>query len=255
MTKHFFIIGAQRCGTTWLSKTLDLHPEIVMATPISPEPKYFLQANDPLDDLEVYIQRFFPNVSDGLICGEKSTSYIEFESAASSICKLIPEAKIIVVLREPKSRAISNYQFSLDSGLEKRDINEAFINEEQTVASYKNPDLSVCPFAYLARGKYVNYLSKYLQYFPKNQIKVILFENLICNQSSYSSILNFLGVPKEDADLDHVVNQSCSRMPNLNHSTCEKLNSHFVETNRKLADMFDLDLTVWNTSDLNSRVV
>ena len=43
MTNHFFIVGAQRCGTTYLYNLLDEHPEIEMAKPVKPEPKFFMK--------------------------------------------------------------------------------------------------------------------------------------------------------------------------------------------------------------------
>ena len=61
MTEHFFIIGAQRSGTTYLYHLLDEHPEICMARPLRPEPKFFLKNELYARGLEYYETCYFPD--------------------------------------------------------------------------------------------------------------------------------------------------------------------------------------------------
>ena len=63
MTRHFFIAGAQRSGTTYLYRLLDEHPEIEMAKPERPEPKFFLLDELHARGLKFYENHFFPNDS------------------------------------------------------------------------------------------------------------------------------------------------------------------------------------------------
>jgi hypothetical protein len=89
MTEHFFIIGAQRTGTTYLYHLLAEHPEIEMAQPLKPEPKYFLIDSLFAQGLETYQTRYFSGKSGVWLRGEKSTSYIESEKAAERDIQLL----------------------------------------------------------------------------------------------------------------------------------------------------------------------
>src|SRR6266576_1930600 len=107
MHDHFVIVGAQRCGTTYLYRLLDEHPEIEMAKPLWPEPKFFLDDERYPLGLPYYESQFFSE-PETRVRGEKSTSYIESETAAQRIKATLPEAAVLVVLRDPVLRAISN---------------------------------------------------------------------------------------------------------------------------------------------------
>ncbi|MEZ8169576.1 sulfotransferase [Vibrio sp. 10N.222.54.F12] len=189
---QFFIVGAQRSSTTWLYKMLQQHPQIAMAEPVRPEPKHFL--GDEFDDNKhSYLSKYFSNVeSDILACGEKSTTYIESELAAQRISTMFPEAKIIMVLRNPVERALSNYHFSVSNGLESRGICDAILNREQ--APSLTSVLSTDPFDYLGRGLYKNYIDLYEKYFPKDSLLILSTENLTKHLLSLSRTYKFLGV-------------------------------------------------------------
>ena len=149
MIKHFFIAGAQRCGTTYLYTLLDEHPEIEMAKPFKPEPKFFLKDSLFSKGLSYYESHFFGSKPSAWLQGEKSTTYIESETAAKHIVHAFPDAKILIVLRNPIERAISNYWFSVNNGIETAPIEEAFINEEQRRLNYDHSRFSTSPFVYL----------------------------------------------------------------------------------------------------------
>ena len=103
ITDIFFIIGAQRGGTTYLYRVLDDHPEIYMAKPLKPEPKYFL-SQDCQKNLDSYEKKYFDDAPRGTkIFGEKSTSYYENTSVAKRIKTAYPKSKIILILRNTKT--------------------------------------------------------------------------------------------------------------------------------------------------------
>lgn len=187
---QFFIVGAQRSGTTYLYTVLDEHPEICMAKPLRPEPKYFL--NEKIDISE-YRQKFFKNCTKlTKIFGEKSTSYYENEEVAKRIKKYFPLAKIIFILANPVERAISNYKFSVENGLEKRSLREVFLEKKQKPKI--NINTSVDPFDYIGRGMYYKYLEKYLKYFPKEQVYVLIKEEFIGNITEIKTLYKYLEV-------------------------------------------------------------
>ncbi len=248
MNRHFFIIGAQRCGTTLLYRALDENPYIEMARPIKPEPKYFLNQSSSASEIDSYRSLYFKNTEKEVLCGEKSTSYIESRSAAENIRSVIPKAKIITLLRNPIERAISNYRFSVDNGVEQRDINDAFLNEEKYVSEYSKSNISVCPYTYLQRGRYVNFLKEYLSVFTHDQMMVIVLEDLLLNPGVYESLLSFLGVPPNQPNFGKPINSSISMIDELSDKTTNKLNTYFAETNKELSSLFNLDISSWKNS-------
>ena len=81
---HFFIIGAQRSGTTRLCQDLDSHPDISMALPHHPEPQWFLRQLS-WNDVHAYREKHFLNDPIVKWLGEKSTSYLERPETAKYI--------------------------------------------------------------------------------------------------------------------------------------------------------------------------
>ncbi len=126
MTERFFIVGGQRCGTTYLYHLLAGHPEIEMAVPVRPEPKFFLDDALYEKGLDHYERTFFAGKPGSKIKGEKSTSYLEYEKVAARISSAFPDASILVVVRNPVERAMSHWRFSTQNGVESVSMEEAF---------------------------------------------------------------------------------------------------------------------------------
>lgn len=98
----FFIVGAPKAGTTALSKYLGRHPEIFV--PPRKELNYFnkgLVRVSPIKTLDEYLSFFAEGK--GKICGEASPVYLRTPNAAKEIHDFNPDAKIIIMLREPVS--------------------------------------------------------------------------------------------------------------------------------------------------------
>jgi len=154
---YFFIAGGQRCGTTYLSNILDSHPSVCMAKPARPEPKFFLSETCMKKGLNYYLDTYFrdlnKDISD-LKIGEKSTSYIEYEFVPFRVKCLFPNAKCIIILRNPVDRALSNYFFSLKNGIETRTLEEVFILKMKPPKI--NAKISVSPFKYYEREYILN---------------------------------------------------------------------------------------------------
>jgi len=185
--RRLFIIGAQRSGTTYLYRALDEHPEIAMAKPMRPEPKFFLDEHG----IDTYDRTYFSGASSEPVRGEKSTSYIESPAAAERIAHTFPDALVIAALRNPVDRAISNYWFTVNNGLETRPLNEALRQEPE---DYDRERFSVSPFSYLQRGQYSDYLRVYERYFPRDQIIILLFEAFTTDFAAIQTLYHRLGV-------------------------------------------------------------
>jgi len=239
---QFFIVGAQRSGTTYLYTILDEHPEICMAKPVKPEPKYFL--TNEYNEVEYYNNFYTHKTNTTKIFGEKSTSYYESDSVAQKIATAMPLAKIIFILADPVDRAVSNYKFSFENGLETRSIEEVFIeNKKINISKYTT---SVNPFNYKERGLYYKYLEYYYTYFPKENIKVIIKENFINDIKQIQSLYKFLEVDDTfiPSSINKVVNSSKSKMK-ISNEIVESLSKYYKRPNLNLQKLLNRDFSLW----------
>jgi hypothetical protein len=115
---------------------------------------------------------------------------------AERIKAWFPNATIIVLMRNPVERAISNYFFSQANGLETRSIEEAFrYNEDESPNPYR--ETSVSPFAYVKRGFYAQSLKEWKKHFTSSQFKILLFEKVIRSKEPIQTLCSHLS-EKED---------------------------------------------------------
>lgn len=211
-----------------------------------PEPKFFLQSN--LDHLsrDDYLNSYFSEETP--VRGEKSTSYIESEYAAKSINQWFPEAKIIFLLRNPIDRAISNYRFSRQHGVETLSLKDAFIQEENRRDKFDHSKFSTSPYAYLKRGIYIDYLKVYERYFARDHMLIYLFEELVGSVTSVQSLYESLGVDNTlvPEGLKTIVNASEEQVEHdVPDNLVNYLVDYFSDANRELAHFLGHDLSVW----------
>ncbi|MGA7304150.1 MAG: sulfotransferase [Rhodothermales bacterium] len=250
MSCQFFIVGAQRSATTWLYKMLDQHPQVEMAKPMRPEPKFFLRDELFARGIGYYEQTYYAG-KEGMVRGEKSTSYIESRVAAERIARCFPDARIIFFLRDPIRRAISNYRFSHQLGFETASMEEAFCNEEQRREDYDKSKVSASPYAYLSRGEYIRYLRMYEEYFSADQLHVFVSENVVGCAEGLRTVYGALGVNRvfNPAGIESAVNQSSGDEPvTMSKHLREMLQARFAESNAALAARYGLDLSRWSAS-------
>ena len=206
---NFLIIGAAKAGTNALYHYLRQHPQIYM----SPwkEPKFFafeteadlgfraangrdapVNASVILD--QTAYEELFDDARDGeLARGEASTHYLYVEKSPGRIKTLIPDARLIAVLRNPVDRAFSSYQHLVRDDLEPLDFGAALDAEPQRIAEH---------YAYLYRytdmGFYSQQLGRYEKTFPENQLCVLLYDDLRSDpEGTCRQIFSFLGVDED----------------------------------------------------------
>ncbi|WP_026614510.1 sulfotransferase family protein [Ensifer aridi] len=156
----FLIIGATKAATTWLQQSLQQDPRIYMP---APELHYFSRYYDRGD--EWYLSNFEVQ-KDQCLVGEKSNSYMDTEGAAERIKEKLPKARLIAQLRNPIERAYSDYCMLYRRGEVGRDI-----------ATYLDPR-SGAGGRFLNGGLYFQQLQAYLDRFPRDQILVVLYEDM-----------------------------------------------------------------------------
>ena len=246
----FVIGGAQRCGTTWLYHLLDQHPQIHLARPINPEPKFFCHDPAPGRDRDWYLRTWFADVpADAIAIGEKSTSYIDTPGVPQRIGRMLPDLKIVFMLRHPVERAISNYRFSKINGLETESIEVAFRQEATRVAQTRFANLSVHPLAYVERGHYVRCLDGFIECMGRDRIKVLIKEHFERDPlKALADLLRFLGVEPgfEPTGVDarhNVTDDPGLRIP---HDLVGELIEIYRPSNRRLEQLLGRDLGEWN---------
>jgi len=243
-TDQFYIVGAQRSGSTFFYRILEDHPDICMARPMKPEPKYFIDEDMYREDLKNYYTLYYSHFANEKALGEKSVSYFEIEDAAIRIANGFPDSKILVILRDPANRALSNYYFSKENGLETRTIEEAFLENKPEPQLYTS---SVSPFAYIDRGKYIDYINMYLKYFSKDQVYVVILEELIGNLSTVQQTFNFLGVSKDfiPKNYELPVNKGETDRVETSNEVESYLQTLFTPYNLSLESYLGRDLNCW----------
>lgn len=192
---NFFIVGAPKAGTTSLHSYLNEIPEVFMSQ--IKEPNYFSPIVSKQNNLtrinnEKKYQDLFKNVKNQICIGEASPSYLRDPQTPQLIHEKIPNAKIIIMLRDPVERSFSHnlhrvrrginnsFNLSLKKYIETKDIQSEFFR------------LMVYPSLYYKQVKI------YQETFGLENVKIIIFEEFIQNTTqSVKEVLEFLGVKSE----------------------------------------------------------
>lgn len=199
----FFIIGAPKCGTTALNDYLNGHPNIFMGTK---ETHYF--ASDmpkspirPATTLDGYLEHFKAAPEDSKAVGEASVWYMYSGVALENIRKFNEKAKIIAMLRNPVDMVYSLHSqllYNRDENIE--DFKKAWRLQEKRKRGLEIPRGCAAPsmLQYAMVGRYGEQLERAFGLFPKEQVKVILFDDFASSTSTvYEDVLSFLGVPSD----------------------------------------------------------
>lgn len=172
----FIIIGSQRCGTTTLHRVLGLHPQ-VFTTPV--KELYFFTDRNYHRGLRWY-QRHFSQRNGEKVAGESSPDYILSETVAQRIKQHLPEAKLILTVRNPVERAYSAYWFHR-------------VNLVETHRTFE--DALEADLGYIDRGFYLQHIQKYFKHFAREQVLVVLNDDLRDDPNGvYQRCFDFLGV-------------------------------------------------------------
>ncbi len=245
---EFIIAGAPRSGTTWLYELLDRHPDLYMARPKQPEPKFFLVDHLYARGLEHYSRTWFAGAPANQVAGEKSTNYLESPTTAERIARDLPAVKLVFVLREPVARAWSNYLWSKMNGLETLDFETALRLEDDRERTLPERLRFARPFSYVSRGLYADLLRSYLGRFPREQLLILKFEDIISMPRALATRLHaFLGVAPRASDADGigVINPSENSDAALSDTLRRALADRFAEPNRELGALLGSSFQLW----------
>ncbi|HEV2776907.1 MAG TPA: sulfotransferase [Solirubrobacteraceae bacterium] len=175
----FLIIGAAKAGTTSLHYYLSQHPQVSMS---SPKETNFFTRDDYVDALDWYMSCF---PGEPGVRGEASPHYSNFphhRDVPERIAALMPDVKLIYLVRDPIERAESHYFHKYFNRTESRSIDDAFAQVD-------------CGHVYITSSKYGMQLERYLEYFPMSQIMMVDNRDLKhARESTMRSVFSFLDV-------------------------------------------------------------
>jgi ethanolamine utilization protein EutP (predicted NTPase) len=195
----FLIIGAQRAGTTSLFRALRQHPQLYPS--FTKEVHYFDSGATPgIDNYarsEAWYRSHFPlraAMGSDSKAFEASPLYLYHPDVPARLHALLPQARLIVLLRDPVERAISQYLFSQRRGYEPLPLMEALQAEEQRLQD--TPAFSFHHHSYKTRGHYAEQLQRYLALFPREQLLIRPSERWFSDpQGVLQEVCAFVGVP------------------------------------------------------------
>jgi hypothetical protein len=242
----FLILGAQKAGTTALYAYLRRHPHVT--GPSWKEVSFF---DRHWSRGEAWYRGNFPNRlrARGDLVGEASPSYLFHPLAPARVADLVPEAKLIALVRNPVDRALSHYQHEVALGREPLSFEEALAAEDERTAG-EEERLREDPryfshawwnYTYKARGRYAEQLERWLDVFPREGLLVLPSEELLAEpERAHGRVLEFLGVgPHRLGSYPRVFER---RYEGMTPATRERLAAEFVEPNRRLYELLGRDL-------------
>jgi Sulfotransferase domain len=211
MTPSFLICGGQRCGTTSMYRALAAHPVVLKAV-LHKGVHYF---DTSYDHGMAWYRAHFPLQRSGDKITERygvpaqtfesSPYYMYHPQAAARIAHDLPQAKLVVLVRDPVERAYSQHHHEVARGFEaERDFGAALAleparlhrQEERLASDPAYYSFAHQHHAYRARGEYARYLSMMAQHVGRERIHVVESERFFSEpEDVYDEVCEFLGLP------------------------------------------------------------
>jgi len=220
---NFFLVGAPKAGTTSLYHYMDQHPDVYMS-PLK-EPFYFSQEMRPenfVEEVQPEIRkmvrstrryldrgaqdlrfagyvtewedycRLFARAREEKAIGEATVLYLWSKTAAERIAARIPEAKILIILRNPAERAFSQYLQNISEDM----VRWSFREHLQAAFARSGEEKFSMIYPFLELGLYADQVQRYQQHFPAAQIRIWLYESTM-SPGFLKEVWEFLGVDSE----------------------------------------------------------
>ena len=240
----FLIIGAVRSGTTSLYYDICQHPSVKKA---AYDEIGFFDDNYHLG--EDWYRSLFPTKkkmrevkqnTGNAITGEDTPFYIWNEIACKRIAEVLPNVKLIAILRNPVDRAYSNYFLGMRHGNETKNFDHAIMKDIKFLdgkikMEFKNSDYKK---SHIAKGFYAKQLKKWFEHFEKKQIFITTTEELDNNPNIVlEQIFKFLELP--NYSIKEIKRHKKSKYPKMNEDVRKKLLNYFEPYNEELFELIN----------------
>jgi len=215
MKPDFIVIGPGRTGTTYLYQSMLEHPDVCMPLHTK-EINYF---NHEYQRGLAWYHSFFEHCDPGKVCGEISNTYIYDEQVPARIQQVLPDVKLITILRNPFQRILSAYQFRLSVGEINGDISFC-----RAIEIY--PDL-------VTDNYYASQLFRYFNHFPRENILVSYFDELERSPEQFlERIYRFISV--DEGFLTQIADQRINAAKKLRFPVLGPLLRFYADSLRRL---------------------
>ena len=254
----FLLIGAPKCGTSALHAALSAHPGLFLSTP--KEPKFFLTDGPPPDsgggpgDVPTWrehvwqraaYEALFAGVPPGVLCGESTVFYLYDQESHRRIRELLPDARLIAVLRDPAERAHSNWAHLRGADLEPEADFAAALDRE--------PERIEAGWAhfwhYAAQGRYGEQLEHLFGLFPREQVLLLRYRELRdAPGETVDRVCRFLGVEPglvTGVPRHHVRPDVSGRTVGMVPTERAVAVTRFADDVPRVAELTGWDLTAW----------
>jgi len=268
---QFLVGGAQKAGSTWLAEMLSHHPALYVPA----KEVHFFDLDQNYARGPGWYSEHFSAATDGQLCGEKTPDYLLVEKqdgtrlpAAQRIREMLPDVKLLLVLRNPVTRAVSALRHHL--WFRRFPISAA----PEEILFGKHRDLAE-EWSILSHGLYSVQLRHYFDLFPAEQIRVWIFEEDMKTNplQLVRQAASFIGVSEEDATIDpnrvsnrgvqsaialrghyylpflsigwQVIDRILKQKFNVSQECLNRLIDHYSNDVDALADLLGRDLSIW----------
>jgi Sulfotransferase family len=195
----FIIIGAAKGATTWLRNQLLARPDVFLPRP---EPHYFSRE---YGRGEAWYRQWFAGASKGQLVGEKSADYLADAEVPARMHRLLPDAKLVVQLRNPVDRAYSDYCMFYRRGSVGADIR-----------TYLDPSRRSPIPRFLADGAYHRHLSRFLEFYPASRLKILTYDDIVQSPvHTLREVETFLDLARPESPIALVANANVKDAPLL----------------------------------------
>ena len=235
-----------KCGTSSLFRYLAQHPQVV--PPVRKELHYFSLGEQQNKDFAWYRAHFPLRLSkpSGHITGEGCPAYLFHPTAIESAARALPEARIILLLRDPVERAISHYYHEVRMGREYLPIEQAMEVEEKRLGALPQ-DLhqadaheieTYMHASYKKQGTYADHIEHLFQFYPRDQVLVVKSEDFFQDTASWlKDIMMFLGISPDPAGLNLKPKNVGDNKARSDPALIAELRAFFAPHEKRLKDL------------------
>lgn len=233
----FVIIGTQKGGTTSLYRYLTCHPGV--GNTLRKEIHFFSWYSEKTLD---WYRAHFPRALNQAVIGEASTSYLSDPDVPGRVRSVVPNAKLIAILRNPADRAYSQYQMNRRKGFESLPFEAAIAEEPERLIAAGARSTPLWRYSsYLTRGRYAEQLEWWLQVFPREQLLVLKSEHVFTRPAETLRLAHdFLGLAP--IGLEQYDQRNVGAYDVMPAATRQRLQDYFAPHNQRLYDLLDWNL-------------